>query len=198
VTGGRRGALDVAFAAVAGVDAVLAATGRDRARRLTKPLLMPVLMVDCDRPSRPALALSGAGDIALLGRGPVAFRAGLGCFLAAHLAWIRALRARSGDGAVRRRPLLAGPYLAAWLGLNVYLWPRTGPDRVPVVIYDTVLLAMALAALDTGQPRTAAGGVLFLVSDTLLALERFADVQLPGHEGWVMLTYTAAQRLLVD
>jgi hypothetical protein len=29
------------YPALAAVDAVLAATGRDRARRLTKPLLMP-------------------------------------------------------------------------------------------------------------------------------------------------------------
>jgi hypothetical protein len=40
--------------------------------------------------------------------------------------------------------------------------------------------------------------VLFLVSDSLLALERFADVHLPAHEGLVMATYTGAQGLLAS
>jgi uncharacterized membrane protein YhhN len=59
-----------------------------------------------------------------------------------------------------------------------------------------VLTATAVAALDTGDDGTAAGGALFMVSDTLLALERFAGVHLPAHEGWVMASYTAAQALL--
>ena len=84
----------------------------------------------------------------------------------------------------------------AWAGLNAYLWPRAGRDRLPVLAYSTALLATALAALDTGDPVTAAGGTLFLTSDTLIALERFADVQLPLHEGLVMTTYATAQALL--
>ena len=55
---------------------------------------------------------------------------------------------------------------------------------------------MALTALDTGSPQAAAGGALFLVSDSLLALEKFAGIQLPAHEGLVMATYTSAQALL--
>ena len=88
------------------------------------------------------------------------------------------------------------PYLAAWAGLNAYLWNRTGKDRIPVLAYSTALLATALAAADTGDPVTSAGGALFLTSDTLLALERFAGVHLPLHEGLVMATYTAGQALL--
>ena len=43
---------------------------------------------------------------------------------------------------------------------------------------------------------TAAGGALFLASDTLLALEKFGDLRLPAHEGLVMATYASAQALL--
>ena len=57
-------------------------------------------------------------------------------------------------------------------------------------------LAMSLAALDTGSARTAAGGALFLVSDSMLALEKFGGVRLPAHEGLVMATYASAQALL--
>jgi uncharacterized membrane protein YhhN len=60
------------------------------------------------------------------------------------------------------------------------------------------LLAMSLAALDSGSPRTAAGGTLFLASDTLLALEKFGGLHLPAHDGLVMATYTSAQALLAS
>jgi uncharacterized membrane protein YhhN len=183
------------FPVLAAVDAVLAATGRARARRVTKPLLMPTLMLDKDRPTQRALALGGAGDVALLGSGQAAFTAGLGSFLAGHVAWLAALRPHS-TGLLRRNPAVAAPYLAAWAGLNAYLWPRTGKDRVPVLVYSTALLATALAAADTGRADVAAGGALFLASDALLALERFGDVHLPAHEGIVMATYTSGQALL--
>jgi len=53
------------FVALAAADILLAATGRDRRRWLTKPLLMPVLMAGRDRPAQQALALGGAGDTGL-------------------------------------------------------------------------------------------------------------------------------------
>lgn len=184
------------YAALAVADTVLAATGRQRLRRASKPLLMPTLLVGRDRPTQRALALSGVGDVALLFDGRRAFTTGLGSFLTAHLAWVAALRARPGGGRLVRRPVLAAPYVVAWAGLNALLWRRTGEDRWPVVAYSTVLAAMALTALDTDDPAAAAGGALFMASDSLLALHRFAGLQLPGHEGWVMATYTAAQALL--
>jgi uncharacterized membrane protein YhhN len=186
----------VVFVALAAVDTLLAATGCDRLRWLTKPALMPVLMRGRDRPVQRALALGGAGDVALLGRSEVTFRAGLACFLAGHVAWIMALRERPGGGLLRAKPALAAPYLAAFGAVNAYLWKRTGKDRIPVVVYSTALLAMALAALDSGSPRTAAGGALFLASDALIALEKFGGLHLPAHEGVVMAAYTSAQALL--
>jgi len=187
-----------AFLAVAAVDVALAARDRKRLRLLTKPLLMPALMVNRDRATQRALVLGGIGDDALLGEGSAAFSAGLGAFLVGHLAWIAAFRGRASTKLVRRHPPLAIPYAIAWAAFNAYLWPRTGRDRYPVVAYSTVLAAMALAALDTGKPATAAGGALFLTSDGLLALERFAGIRFTAHEGVVMATYTAAQALLAD
>ncbi len=184
------------YVALAAADTLLAGAGRDRQRRLTKPLLMPVLMAGSDPRSRPALALGGAGDVALLGSSDAAFTAGLACFLAGHVAWILALRQRPGGGRLRSRPALAVPYLAAFAGLNAYLWPRTGKDRIAVLAYSTALLAMSLTALDSGSRRAAAGGALFLISDALLALEKFGGIELPAHEGLVMASYTTAQALL--
>jgi len=185
-----------AFVGLAAADTVLAASGRDRPRWVTKPLLMPVLMAGRDRPVQRALALGGAGDVALLGSGEIAFTAGLASFLAGHVAWIVALRQRPGGGYLRSRPALAVPHVAAFSAVNAYLWKRTGKDRIPVLLYSAALLAMSLVALDTGSPRTAAGGALFLVSDSMLALEKFGGLQLPAHEGLVMATYASAQALL--
>jgi uncharacterized membrane protein YhhN len=186
----------VVFVAAAAADALLAATRHDRQRWLTKPLLMPALMVGRDRPAQRALALGGLGDMALLGSSEAAFTAGLVSFLAGHVAWIIALRQRPGGGCLRARPALAAGQVAAFGGLNAYLWKRTGKDRIPVIVYSAALLAMSLTALDCGPPKTAAGGALFLVSDALLALEKFGGVHLPANESLVMATYAGAQALL--
>ena len=191
------------YALLAAADAALAARGHRRARRLTKPLLMPALAARRGAPTRRALLLGGVGDVALLGDGPRAFTAGLGAFLVGHAAWVAALRRRQAPvpghaGLLRRRPLAALPYAVVLVGANALLWRRAGDDRLPVLVYSTALTATALAALDTGDARTAAGGALFLLSDGLLAAERFAGVTLPAHEGLVMATYTSAQALLAS
>jgi uncharacterized membrane protein YhhN len=183
------------FVGLAAADTALAATGREPARRFTKPLLMPLLMVGRERPVQRALACGTAGDIALLGESEAAFTGGLVSFLAGHVAWIVALRPRS-RGVIARRPALVLPYVAVWVGLNAYLWPRTGKNRVPVLVYSAALLSTALAALDTGDAVTAAGGALFMTSDSILALGRFGDMHVPGGDGVVMATYTAAQACL--
>jgi len=159
-------------------------------------VLMPVLMVGRDRPTQRALALGGLGDVALLDGSEAAFTAGLVSFLAGHVAWVIALRQRPDGGRLRSRPVLAALQVGAFGALNAYLWKRTGQDRIPVIAYSTALLAMSLTALDCGPPKTAAGGALFLVSDALLALEKFGDVHLPAHESLVMATYASAQALL--
>src|SRR6476660_3618666 len=109
------------FVAIAAADTFFAATGHDRRRWLTKPFLMPVLMAGRDRPAQRALALGGAGDVALLGDGEAAFTAGLVSFLAGHLAWIAALRQRPGGGYLRAHPALAVPHVAAFGAMNAYL-----------------------------------------------------------------------------
>jgi uncharacterized membrane protein YhhN len=176
---------------------VLAVAGRDGERRLTKPLLMPLLMPGRSRATQRALALSWAGDIALLGSGDAAFGAGLASFLASHLAWIAALREQPG-GRLRARPALAIPPVAAAAALNAWLWPRTGAFRIPVVLYSVVLEVMALTALDRESPAAGAGGMLFLASDSLLALRAFGGMELPAGDGLVMATYAAAQALLAE
>ena len=192
------------YVAAAGTDAVLAARGSRLARRFTKPMLMPLLAAhvaateDADG-SRPlilaGLGLSCLGDIALLGEGEGPFAAGLTSFLLAHVCYLGAFAKRR-NGGLHRAPWAVVLYGLAWCGLNAVLLPRTGRLRVPVFVYGTALAAMAIAALDTGEPAVAAGGALFLVSDSILALDTFGGSKIPGADPLVMLTYTAAQALI--
>ena len=55
-----------------------------------------------------------------------------------------------------------------------------------------------MALLATGLGRAAGvGGAVFVVSDSLIALDAFGTLTLPAHSVWVMATYLTAQLLLV-
>jgi uncharacterized membrane protein YhhN len=195
------------YAAVAVADTALAATGRRSLRRVTKPALMPLLaayVATADPPEADTarrwtiagLLLSGVGDVALLGDGDEAFAVGLGSFLAAHGCYLAALTNTAEAGYLRRRPWLAAPYGVGAAALLAVLLPRAGRMRVPVAVYSAALAAMALLAVDTGRPALAGGGTAFLVSDALLAVDRFTTADIPAADGLVMATYTLAQALI--
>ena len=165
---------------------------------------MPVLMADviategqqADKRVLAGLGLSWVGDVALMKPGDAAFGAGLGSFLAAHFCYLAAFRSRRRDtGSVGGAPLKLA-YAIAWIALNALLLPRAGKLRVPVFVYGATLAAMAAAAADTGSPGVAAGGAAFLVSDSVLALNKFDAAHIPAAGAVVMLTYTAAQALI--
>lgn len=55
-----------------------------------------------------------------------------------------------------------------------------------------------MALLATGLGRLGAiGGAVFVVSDSLIALDSFGVLTLPAHNVWVMATYLVAQVLVV-
>jgi uncharacterized membrane protein YhhN len=199
-----------AYGLLALTDTVLAAAPAHwhRARLVTKPLLMPALAASTDgRPAlRAAQAFSWGGDVALLKEGEGAFLTGLGSFLAAHVAYVAAYRARSSTPLLgtpgRRRLLAAGAVSAA--GMAVAAGRRDRTLAGPVAAYGLVLATMvtAAAAVDPGRGRrrVLAGASLFMASDTLLGLRSFVleDGGSDALEGVVMATYTTAQWLIGD
>ncbi|MGF6418233.1 putative membrane protein YhhN [Stenotrophomonas sp. AN71] len=149
------------------------------------------------------MLLSCVGDIALML--PMdAFVPGLVAFLLAHLCYIAAFR----DGLRAGRGLLAASVLlGAFAVLNVMgLWPHLPvPMRIPVLAYVVVLASMAVLALARAWARppvaapepcsarwAAAGALLFVASDSLLAWDRFAG-GLPLASLLVLSTYYGAQ-----
>lgn len=199
-----------AYLVAADINTVSALLGWTPLRKITKPVLMPLLAGRVCRSTAPdrAVGLVGlaggwAGDLALMKPGNIP--AGAAGFAINHLAYAyllanRGARPSAARVAIRAVPLTVAAVLAA----------RKHPRLVPVVLgYGGLLATTSVLADDPGlidpdQPATYGlghGGNLFLVSDavlisreTLLAsgttAARLADAVVMG-------TYTVAQLLLI-
>jgi uncharacterized membrane protein YhhN len=147
------------------------------------------------------IAFSLLGDVLLMLPQDL-FVPGLVAFLFAHLCFIAAFLADSRFGARPWWLLASFAYGAA----NLYLlWGSIGAAlRVPVIVYVLVLAGMGGQALgrarlftlsgdaQAGSARRAAvGAMLFMLSDTLLAWNRFHAV-IPLASLWVLSTYYLA------
>ena len=149
---------------------------------------------------RIGLVLSLLGDVALLWP-KEGFLPGLVAFLLAHLAYIAAFCV---PVRLAARPVVFAVYAAIAALILSQLWGGVPPAlRAPVVAYVLCLATMASQAGvwwrvaagrgDAPLARHAAiGGVLFMVSDSLLAVNKFA-VPLPLSSLWILLTYWTAQ-----
>lgn len=151
------------------------------------------------RALRLGLLLSLLGDIALLWP-QQGFLPGLIAFLLAHVAYIVAFtrnhRFLAQPTALTSYALLAGAILAL-------LWPSIPQGlRVPVACYVLALTAMSAQTAVVGLAATGderqrgrllmLGGALFMMSDALLATNKFA-LPLPVANLWILGTYWAAQ-----
>lgn len=203
-----------AFITAAAINIAGQAAAADLLMDLTKPLLMPLLFVwvwrVADRPLRGSVRLllvglvfAWFGDLFLMPEGDIWFMAGIGGFLLMQLFYVSAYRSIPGPGLVRQRPWLLIPFLLYGVGMNLLLDP--GAMRIPVMLYTVVLLGMGVYALDltarVPKPyagRVAVGAILFIVSDTFIALDAFSGMDIGVWRGLiVMVTYTVAQFLIV-
>jgi uncharacterized membrane protein YhhN len=123
------------------------------------------------------LIFSLVGDVLLAWPGDL-FVFGLGAFLLAHLAYLKAYLSDC------HRPALLPLALALGIGavlLGILLSSGLGPLLVPVIVYGLAISAMlwrALARLGTEVPKrsawlAAAGALAFLFSDSLIGINRF-------------------------
>lgn len=196
------------FLAVSAVHLVMIAVGADEAARISKLLLMPALAVAVVLALRPlreargsatwllltAIVFSWGGDAALTVAGEWWFIVGLGSFLLAHVVYIALFLRLPTAG--RRLSAWSLAYVVWYVAFLALLAPHLGGLLAPVAVYGAVLGTMAALAAGRGG-LIAAGGVLFVVSDSVLALGRF----LPGyefalHDLTVMTSYLAAQGLI--
>ena len=149
---------------------------------------------------RIGLVLSLAGDVFLLWP-KEGFLPGLVSFLLAHLAYIAAFCV---PVRLAARPLVFVGYGVVAALILSQLWSGVpGALRGPVLGYVVCLATMAAqaavwwrSAIGAGDERlarcAAIGGLLFMVSDSLLAINKFA-LPLPFSSLWILATYWAAQ-----
>jgi uncharacterized membrane protein YhhN len=158
-----------------------------------------------------ALIFSLIGDVALLfePRNPLFFIVGLASFLVAHILYILAFQS------IRKTQIPAGtqgiPVRWLWvIAVGLYLMillyvlmPYLGELKIPVIIYAFVLCCMLLSVVHAFRKPYArpgiiclAGGLLFVLSDSVLAINKFyLGFTLSGLV--IMFTYAFAQYLLV-
>jgi len=139
-----------------------------------------------------ALLLCATGDVLL----EIVFVAGMAAFALGHvvyilcfLEWGRVLGANKRDFPAAGIVILASLLLLGWF------FPGMGELMIPALIYQAIITVMVCTGLVVKAPMLARlGAVLFMVSDTLIAVGKFTDVDvLPGS---VWVTYAGAQIMI--
>jgi uncharacterized membrane protein YhhN len=196
-----------ALAGVAIVAALLYLAGRavdaPAPRLLSKPvpvLALAALVLSSRRDGYAAalaggLTLSALGDLLL--EVPGHFVAGLATFLCAHVAYTAAFVREERRLRIGR----ALPFALWLLGAFVWIRPGLGEMTVPVVVYMLAIGTMmwraaarmgGAASDDAGARAALVGAILFGLSDTLIAIDRFR-APLPGAPYAIILLYWAGQ-----
>jgi sterol desaturase/sphingolipid hydroxylase (fatty acid hydroxylase superfamily)/uncharacterized membrane protein YhhN len=208
---GRIGMVEVLLIESAALATATAAVGLVELHQLFKPLTMVLAIALVAARARgegglrrsdlllvAGLAFSLVGDVLLMLPGQ--FIGGLVAFLLAHLCYIALFR--QGVGWLPRPAALA---VALGVGACMYavLFPGLAPVlKLAVAAYVVVIGTMAAQAIgraavlkDARAVAVAVGAVFFMVSDSLLALNKFWS-PLPMAQFWVLATYYVAQVLI--
>lgn len=185
-------------------------------RIISKPLLMILLVLGvASSKIRPAvfkylllaaLFFSLLGDLFLLfdEADSLYFIGGLLSFLIAHLFYIvlfvKMKTILNPGSKINKRAVF---FLLLYVGvLFVLLYPKLGALKIPVLLYALVLASMFITSLYAcslsirWQNACIVGALLFLLSDSILALNKFQN-PFPTASFLVMLTYGLAQLFIV-
>ncbi|MFC7686134.1 lysoplasmalogenase [Ureibacillus sp. GCM10028918] len=125
------------------------------------------------------------------------FILGLSCFLVGHLFYIRAFLSEKGTTAPRWIIILLAIY-----GLSMMIWIGSSLIEenkiilaIAVSAYMIVILVMGSTSFRTGSKVAVSGALLFIISDSVLAINKFMFSVDYSHQ-IIMLTYYSAQILM--
>ena len=156
-----------------------------------------------------AFFFSWVGDNLLMmsGKNELFFFAGVGGFFCAQLSYIYIFSRFSengGKGRLQKNPWLSIFFFAYVAGMLILLFPGLEGMMKPIItIYALSLILMSMMALnrsgrvgDSSFKLVFVGSLLFLLSDSMLAFNKFhSDIPLSGF--LIMLSYIAAQYLIM-
>lgn len=187
------------------------------AQTISKPLLMPVLAIyfvfelkgyqsDFKKWIFLALLFSWGGDVLLMfqEKQSIFFLLGLSSFLLAHIFYIIFFHRVRLQESIKGNPWLLIIVVIYYSALISWLSPYLGDMKMPVRIYGIVISFMLMLAMHmlflrtkTAGNRMMAGALLFVISDSVLAINKFYQAfEMAGVI--IMLTYGLAQLLLVQ
>ena len=148
-----------------------------------------------------ALLFSLAGDVLMMSDNM--FIGGLASFLLAHVCYI-ATYLKTGAGEGRLSPLDITKFVMLGIVMTWLLYPRLDGMLIPVLLYTLVLVTMGLlahkrrgATSTTSFSLVSTGASLFVISDCLIAVNRFA-FEVPAGHILIMSTYIVAQYLIIQ
>jgi len=191
------------FFFVLAIEIYFSSTHQTLGMLLTKPLLMPILMLLAfqlkikDKALYFELFFSLLGDVFLMFSGEKFFMMGLGSFLLAHVFYILLFKTE-----FKFQPLKTLPFVIITSAYFLIIKPGIDQNLIlPVLAYCVVITLMGIFASNRITNRTSyitilIGSILFVISDSLIAFNKFY-APLPMSTLWIMSTYGIAQYLIV-
>jgi len=199
----------ILFLLVAIADVYAVITQNKTIEMIFKPLLMTTLavvyLVSVKKPSfwlLSALFFSFWGDVFLLDKEKF-FVFGLGSFLVAHLVYIKITTDLLFKDLTVKIITSAIPFVLLFVGLLGLIYGNLGDMLLPVIVYGITISTFGTAALlNYRQQKTTAnswlllGAILFIASDSLIALNNFYT---PKHlfNIAIIVLYIVSQYLIV-
>ena len=191
--------------------------GREDIAWYLKPFLLPFLLFwvytfdpfPTKKILLSALVFSWIGDVILMfvEHGKLYFIFGLVAFLISHIIYILLFNKQLKTEKFKSSLIFKfgiGVILIYLSSLLSFLSPYLGALKLPVVIYATVISTMLLFAFkgsfhwrNPANSYILFGAIIFVSSDSILAINKFYNT-LPNASFWIMITYLAAQFLIVS
>ena len=197
------------FLLVAIADVYAVITQNKTIEMIFKPLLMTslavVYLVSVKKPSfwlLSALFFSFWGDVFLLDKANF-FVFGLASFLVAHVVYIKITTSFLYKDSAVRILTSAIPFVLLFVGLLGLIYNNLGDMLLPVIVYGVAISTFGTAALlNYRQQKTTAntwlllGAILFIASDSLIALNNFYMPK-PLFNIAIIVLYIVSQYLIV-
>lgn len=190
--------------------------GHENLDLFLKPALVPLLGFGVyfhqKFPSRKTLLIgllfSWIGDVILLFAdiAEIYFILGLVAFLISHIAYCVLFNKQiTGEIQINKFLFGIGSIIIAFylVAMVLFLMPDLGDLKIPVIVYAAVISTMLLFAFNgsliwkkPGSLYVFLGAVVFVISDSILAIDKF-HAPIEKSSFFIMLTYLVAQYLLV-
>ena len=175
---------------------------------ISKPMIIPALMFYYITASKSknkwyiiALVFSFLGDVLLLDKSNL-FLFGIGAFLMTQLLYVYIFSKGLSTSSWRKKIMAFLPFLIFFFALIGVLKPGLNEFFIPVVIYGVAISVFGAISLlkylvkkDGTSLCLISGALLFILSDSLIALHKFHEPR-SVYPVAIMLTYILAQYLI--